>query len=101
MMRSLIQATSAYELSADITDTVYGHNVKLITLVPTARHPEDHVKFQGLFTTIELTILRDSISQALEAGSLIAECTGRNSRGCPYAADHAQAAVHDRHAEAH
>jgi len=65
-MRSLIQTTLAYELSADITRTSYGHNFKLISFVPTARHPNDHVKFQGLFSSAELTALRDCINRALD-----------------------------------
>jgi hypothetical protein len=66
MMRSLIQATPAYELSADITQTAYGLNFKLISFVPTARQPNDHVQFQGLFSKDELCALRDCIDQTLE-----------------------------------
>ena len=64
-MRSLIQATPAYERSLDITPTAYGHDLRLLSFVPTARRPEDHVQFQGVFSTAELTALRDSINQAL------------------------------------
>lgn len=72
-MRSLFQATLAYELSVDITTTAYGHSLRLISFVPTARHPEDHVKFQGVFSTAELESLRDALNQALaqEADRLI------------------------------
>jgi hypothetical protein len=68
-MRSLIQATPAYELSVDIASTAYGHSLRLISFVPTARRPEEHVKFQGLFSSAELQSLRDTINQALEAQS--------------------------------
>ena len=68
-MRSLIQATPAYELSVDIASTAYGHSLRLISFVPTARRPEEHVKFQGLFSSAELESLRDTINQALEAQS--------------------------------
>ena len=64
-MRSLIQATPAYELSVDITTTAHGHSLRLISFVPTARHPEDHVKFQGVFSAAELKSLRDALNQAL------------------------------------
>jgi hypothetical protein len=64
-MRSLIQATPAYELSVDVANTAYGHRLRFISYVPTARRPEDHVKFQGLFSSAELQSLRDSINQAL------------------------------------
>ena len=68
-MRSLIQATPAYELSVDIASTAYGHSLRLISFVPTARRPEDQVKFQGLFSSTELQKLRDTINQALDAQS--------------------------------
>jgi hypothetical protein len=66
-MRSLIQATQAYELSVDIATTPQWHSLRLISFVPTARRPEDHVKFQGVFSTAEITALRDALDQALQA----------------------------------
>ena len=72
-MRSLIQATPAYELSVDIATSTHGHSLRLISFVPTARRPEDQVKFQGVFSTAELKSLRDALNQALtpEADRLI------------------------------
>ena len=72
-MRSLIQATPAYELSVDITTSAHGHSLRLISYVPTARRPGDQVKFQGVFSTAELKSLRDALNQALtpEADRLI------------------------------
>ena len=64
-MRSLIQATPAYELSVDIATSAHGHSLRLISFVPTARRPEDRVKFQGVFSTAELKSLRDALNQAL------------------------------------
>ena len=64
-MRSLIQATPAYELSVDIATSAHGHSLRLISFVPTARRPEDQVKFQGVFSTAELKSLRDALNQAL------------------------------------
>ena len=61
-MRSLIQATPAYELSVDIATTPQWHSLRLISFVPTARRPEDHVKFQGVFSTAEITALRDQLA---------------------------------------
>jgi hypothetical protein len=66
-MRSLIQATPAYELSVDIATSAHGHSLRLISFVPTARRPEDHVKFQSVFSTAELKSLRDALNQVLEA----------------------------------
>jgi hypothetical protein len=72
-MRSLIQAAPAFELSVDIAHTACGHSLRLISFVPTARHPAEHVKFQGVFSTAELKSLRDALDQALapEADRLI------------------------------
>ena len=64
-MRSPIQATPAYALSVDISTTAHGHSLKLISFVPAARHPEDQVRFQGVFSTAELKALRDALNQAL------------------------------------
>jgi hypothetical protein len=64
-MRSLIQATSAYELSIDLTTTTLGHSLRLISFVPTARRPEEQVKFQGVFTTAEIEALRNALNQLL------------------------------------
>lgn len=66
-MRSLIQATPAYELSVDIATSAHGHSLRLISFAPTARRPEDQVKFQGVFSTAELKSLRDALNQALAA----------------------------------
>jgi len=66
-MRSLIQATPAYELSVDIATSAHGHSLRLISFVPTARRPEDQVKFQGVFSTTELKSLRDALNRVLEA----------------------------------
>lgn len=65
-MRSLIQSTPAYQLSLEVSPTTYGYNFRLLSFVPTARRPDDHVQFQGLFSVEELTRLRNIIDQALE-----------------------------------
>ena len=70
-MRSLIQATPAYELSVDIATTAQWHSLRLISFVPTARRPEDHVKFQGVFSTAEITALRDALNQSLDASGAV------------------------------
>jgi hypothetical protein len=75
-MRSLLQATPAYELSVDIASTSYGHSIRLISFVPTARRPEDQVKFQGVFNTAELTALRDALNLALGGMTLVEEIGG-------------------------
>ena len=71
-MHSLIQSTPAYELSADITTTIHGHSFKLVSFVPTARHPEEQTKFQTVLTTAELEALRDFFDLALEEAGKMA-----------------------------
>lgn len=66
-MRSMIQCTDAFELSADIRSMAYGHDLRLISRAPIARQPRDHVLFQGTFSRTELAALRDAIDRALEA----------------------------------
>ena len=66
-MRSIIQATEAYQLSIDVTTSVHGHSLELVSFVPSARHPESHVKFQGVFSDAEFKALRDALNQVLEA----------------------------------
>jgi hypothetical protein len=81
-MRSRIQATPAYELSIDIATSAHGHNIRLISFVPTARRPEEQVKFQGVFNTAELTALRDALNQALGGMTLVDEI-GRGQKSRP------------------
>jgi hypothetical protein len=64
-MRSIVQATAAYELSADIAPTPYGHHLRIISRIPTACRPQDHAQFQGLFSRQDLLVLRDFIEGAL------------------------------------
>jgi hypothetical protein len=68
-MRSLIQSTPAYELSADIATSRFGHSLRLVSFVPTARRPEEQVKFQAVLSTAELRTLRALLDQALDAAS--------------------------------
>jgi hypothetical protein len=68
-MRSLIQSTPAYKLSAEIASSRLGHSLRLISLVPTARRPEEHVKFQAVLSSTELRALRALLDQVLVAAS--------------------------------
>jgi hypothetical protein len=64
-MRSVIQTNPSYELSIDIALTDHGHSLKFISFVPTARRPEDQVRYQVLLSTAELKALRDVIEMEL------------------------------------
>ena len=57
MSTSLIHQGPAYELSVAIDPSRYGHHLKFISFVPTARHPEPQVKFLANLSTAELVLL--------------------------------------------
>ena len=58
---------SAYELRMEMRHTRYGHLVRFSSFVPSARRPEEQVKFQGLFSTEQLRALRDLIDREIGA----------------------------------
>jgi len=61
-----IQTTPAWHLRASVTP-VRGdqHHLMVTSLVPTARRPEEHVRWQGVFSADELRALRDVIDRAI------------------------------------
>jgi hypothetical protein len=66
-MRSLIQCTEAFELSASISQHgPVGYHLKLIGFIPSAIHPEEQVRFQGIFSKTELEALRDFLDAAIK-----------------------------------
>ena len=66
-MRSLIQCTEAFELSASITaHSSCGHHLKLIGFIPSVNHPKEQVCFQGMFTKTELQALIDFLDGAIK-----------------------------------
>jgi hypothetical protein len=66
-MRSLIQCTKAFELSASISQHgPVGYHLKLIGFIPGANHPEEQVRFQGIFSKIELEALRDFLDAPIK-----------------------------------
>lgn len=69
-MRTIIQSTPAFELSVEVTALPHGHNLRLISFVPTARRPEEQVRFQAVFSQAELVALRDALNEALPHSSI-------------------------------
>ncbi|MBK7615643.1 MAG: hypothetical protein IPJ08_14640 [Burkholderiales bacterium] len=65
-MQTTIQASQTWQLAAEVTVTPYGHHLLITSLVPTARRPEQQVRFSGLFSTDELRALRDVIDRELQ-----------------------------------
>lgn len=64
-MRTTVQHTEAYELSVAIDATRHGHHLRLESLVPCARRPERHLRFEALLSRNELAALQAAIGQAL------------------------------------
>lgn len=65
-MYTTIQKIAAWHLNASVAPTPYGHFLTFTTYVPTARRPEEQVKFAATLSTEELRCLRDVIDQALD-----------------------------------
>lgn len=61
-----IQSNPSWQLKA-IVKPIQGdqHHLLISSYVPTARRPEEQVRFTGIFTSDELRRLRDVIDQAL------------------------------------
>ena len=57
-MRAIIQKTQAWQLAASVKSIAQGYHLMVTSFVPTARRPEEHVRFQGTFTVPELRQLR-------------------------------------------
>ncbi len=70
MTTALIHQGPAYELSIDIDSSAYGHHLKFVTYVPTARNPEPQVKFQANLSRAELAELHEVIGRALASESV-------------------------------
>lgn len=64
-MKTAIQTTAAYQLIVNLERTPYGTVFKLISLVPTARHPEEQVKFQTTLSDAELKTFAQVLSNAV------------------------------------
>lgn len=61
-----IQSNTAWQLDAAITAVGPDqHFLKITSFVPTARRPQEQVKFTGTFTVEELRRLRDVLDDAL------------------------------------
>ena len=66
-MRSIVQCTDAFELSASVTNhEPYGFNFQFISFISSANRPEEHIRFQGQFSQKELIALRDFLDEAIK-----------------------------------
>ena len=64
-VRAILLSGPAYALTAEIRTTAHGHNLQLLSFVPSARRPEEQVRYQGLFSTDQLRSLRDLIDREI------------------------------------
>ena len=66
-MRSIVQYTDAFELSASVTNhEPYGFNFQLISFISSANRSEEQTKFQGQFSQKELIALRNFLDKAIK-----------------------------------
>lgn len=65
MRTTFLHASPAYELTARLASTSYGHHLQLLSFVPTARRPEPQVRYQVLLSREQLIALRDLIDVQL------------------------------------
>lgn len=67
-MHAIIQSTPAWQLRASVTPVRDDQlHVMVTSFVPTARRPEEQVRWQAVLTGDELRALRDIIDRALKA----------------------------------
>ena len=65
MSATLIHKGPGYELSVAINTSRYGHHLKFIPLVSTARRPEPHLQSQAGLSTAELVDIHEAIGRSL------------------------------------
>jgi len=69
-MKTTIQETPAYRLDIELKRGPHGTSLMLISFVPTARHPEEQVKFQALLSDAELQKLQKVLSDAVASATI-------------------------------
>ncbi len=65
------QSIDNYQLALTIRPTPYGHRLKFSSLVPTARRPQEQLRFQLLLTWQEMQALHQALGRALEGLPLV------------------------------
>ena len=63
---TVLQSSDNYQLALTIRPTPYGHHLKFSSFVPTARRPQEQLRFQLLLTRQEMQALHQALGQALE-----------------------------------
>jgi hypothetical protein len=65
MSATTIHQGPAYELSLEVQRTRWGHHLRFVSFVPTARNPQPMERFQAHLSSGELRALRDAIDDVL------------------------------------
>ncbi len=63
---TVLQTSGSYQLALTIQPTPYGHHLKFSSFVPTARRPQEQLRFQLLLGRDEMQALHQALGQALE-----------------------------------
>ena len=63
---TVLQSTGSYQLALFIRPTPYGHHLKFSSFVPTARRPQEQLRFQLLLAREEILALHQALGRALE-----------------------------------
>lgn len=69
-VRATIQETPAHRLDVSLERGAYGTHLMLITFVPTARNPEEQVKFQTTLSDTELRNFEKVLSAAVASATI-------------------------------
>ena len=65
MSATTIHQGPAYQLSLEVNTTQWGHHLRFVSFVPTARNPQPMERFQAHLSRAELRVLREAIDAAL------------------------------------
>ena len=65
MSATTIHQGPAYELSLEVQTTRWGHHLRFVSFVPTARNPQPMERFQAHLSSAELLALREAIDAAI------------------------------------
>jgi hypothetical protein len=63
---TVLQSTGNYQLALTIQPTPYGHHLKFSSFVPTARRPQEQLRFQLLLAREDMRALHQALGRALE-----------------------------------
>ena len=63
---TVLQSSGSYQLALTIRPTPYGHHLKFSSFVPTARRPQEQLRFDLLLARQEMQALHQALGRALE-----------------------------------